>query len=128
MWKWSEGIEKLEFQYQVLPYLDNQIWSIYADNIIAADPEADGRDALFYFHNWSTYEDNDVFMFQGLAETYFDGECIEDNLRNNYNLNGDLLKYCNSGSKWGDNWVKQQLELMWWYRYSSTQVLPLYVP
>ena len=121
MWKWSEGTEKLEFQYKVLPYLDNQIWSIYADNIIAADPEADGRDALFYFHNWSTYEDNDVFMFQGLAETYFDGECIEDNLRNNYNLNGDLLKYCNSGSKWGDNWVKQQLELMWWYRYSSTQ-------
>ncbi|MGN1218482.1 MAG: hypothetical protein ACI4TD_10995, partial [Phocaeicola sp.] len=47
LWQWNDASQKLQYQFPILPMFDNEIWSIYADNIIAADEDADGRDALF---------------------------------------------------------------------------------
>ncbi|MGN0233959.1 MAG: hypothetical protein ACI4B5_06020, partial [Bacteroidaceae bacterium] len=106
---------------QVLPDFESEIWTIYADNIIAADPGADGKDYLYYFYSHSTHDDgNDRFVFQGFGETWYSGkEITEDGIKKNLNFNSDFFKYCDSGSKWGNDDPYRQIELMWWYRTSG---------
>lgn len=117
MWRWSNENEKLEYQFQVLPFTDNEIWSIYADNIIAADPEGTGRDFLYYFRNWSSYDrDAKRYMLQAFAETYFknrSGDVSQSSLTHSTNHNVDMFKYCDHGSVW-DSDMKNE-ELMWWF-------------
>lgn len=117
MWRWSNENEKLEYQFQVLPFTDNEIWSIYADNIIAADPEGTGRDFLYYFRNWSSYDrDAKRYMLQAFGETYFknrSGDVSQSSLTHSTNYNVDMFKYCEHGTVW-DSDMKNE-ELMWWF-------------
>lgn len=120
LWRWNSENEKLEFQFQVLPFTDNQIWSIFADNIIAADPSGTGYDYLYYFRNWSTWGNSgkERFMFQGFCETWFNqskGGVSEKGLSHNFSYNKDFFKYRDQGNKWGSNDSDYELELMWWF-------------
>ena len=117
MWRWNPELERLQFKFQVLPFTDDNIWSIYADNIIAADPEGTGRDFLYYYRNWTTYDRRGQrYMLQGFSETYFknrSGDVSADNLIQHASFNADAFKYCDKGSVWSND--KKNEELMWWF-------------
>ena len=117
MWRWNTESEKLEFKFQVLPFTNNEIWSIYADNIMAADPEGTGRDYLYYFRNWSTYEGGTRHMILGFSETWFSnrtGDISQSTLRHEHSFNSKIFKYCNHGQVWSNDFNKED-ELMWWF-------------
>lgn len=117
MWRWNTESEKLEFKFQVLPFTDDQIWSIYADNIMAADPEGTGRDYLYYFRNWSTYEGGTRAQILGFSETWFSnrtGDISQSTLRHEHSFNSKIFKYCNHGDVWSNDFNKED-ELMWWF-------------
>ncbi|MGN1218481.1 MAG: hypothetical protein ACI4TD_10990, partial [Phocaeicola sp.] len=38
---------------------------------------------------------------------------------NDHDFNANIIGYWNSGSRWGDNQMKRQLELLWWYRFTN---------
>ena len=119
LWRWNSETEKIEFcDFQVLPFTDNTFWSIFADNIIAADVDGQGYDKLYYFRNWDTYESSNGnrLMFQGLSETYFDSttDISKSTLKHYHNFNSDLLKYCDTGKIWDSGELKQ-VELQWWF-------------
>lgn len=119
MWRWDEGDRKLKYKFQVLPFVDDQIWSIFADNIIAADPEGTGRDFLYYFRNWSTYRNSQRYAIQGFSETYFSnrsGDVSASTLKHNHEFNSKMFKYCESGKIWSNDFNRED-ELM----YSFTQ-------
>ncbi|MGM9711086.1 MAG: FISUMP domain-containing protein [Prevotella sp.] len=121
MWSWDEDLGNIKYDYQVLPAYDNSWWSILADNIVAADPGAEGKDYLYYFYAHSTYEGGDVFVFQGFGETWYAGtEITEESVQRGLYFNSDYFKYSNSGSQWGSDDLFRQMELMWWYRYNGT--------
>ena len=117
LWRWNSETEKIEFcDFQVLPFTCNNIWSIFADNIIAADVDGQGYDKLYYFRNWNTYENGNRLMFQGLSETSFNSttDISAATLTHYHNFNSDLLKYCDAGQVWNNGDQKQD-ELMWWF-------------
>lgn len=117
LWRWNSETEKIEFcDFQVLPFTCNDIWSIFADNIIAADVDGEGYDKLYYFRNWNTYENGNRLMFQGLSETSFNSttDISASTLKHYHNFNSDLLKYCDTGKVWNNGDQKQD-ELMWWF-------------
>ena len=83
---------------------EGKIWSILADNIIAADPEGTGRDKLYYFRTWSTWNDaNQRVVLAGFCETFFDRnqEPSPSSLKHTFNFNSSIFKYCDNGPKWG---------------------------
>lgn len=117
LWRWNSETEKIEFcDFQVLPFTCNDIWSIFADNIIAADVDGQGYDKLYYFRNWNTYENGNRLMFQGLSETSFNSttDISASTLTHYHDFNSDLLKYCDTGQVWNSGEQKQD-ELMWWF-------------
>ncbi|MDY5033438.1 MAG: hypothetical protein SO064_03005 [Prevotella sp.] len=117
LWRWNSETEKIEFcDFQVLPFTCNDIWSIFADNIIAADVDGEGYDKLYYFRNWNTNENGNRLMFQGLSETSFNSttDISASTLKHYHNFNSDLLKYCDTGKVWNNGDQKQD-ELMWWF-------------
>lgn len=114
--KGGNSCYKLEYKFQALPFVDNQIWSIFADNIIAADPSGSGRDHLFYFRNWSTWTGTTRYAFQGFSETWFNkdkGYVHKDNLCHNHSLNTTLLKHSDNGASFSGD--MKDSELMWWF-------------
>ena len=119
LWRWNSETEKMEFcDIQVLPFTCNDIWSIYCDNIIAADPNGTGVDILYYFRNWDTYESDNGnrLMFQGFSETWFSSktEFTSSTLKHRHTFNSDYFKYCDQGSVWNSKDQKDD-ELMWWF-------------
>lgn len=119
LWRWNSETEKMEFcDIQVLPFTCNDIWSIYCDNIIAADPNGTGVDILYYFRNWDTYESDNGnrLMFQGFSETWFSSktEFTSSTLKHRHTFNSDYFKYCDQGSVWNSK-DQKDVELMWWF-------------
>lgn len=117
LWRWNEDNQKLEFQFQVLPFTDNEMWSILADNIITADPRGEGYDILYYFRHWSTYgnKGKDRYMFQGFSETWFSKNqgMTANDVKHSDNFNSAHFKYCNKGESFSS--ALKELELMWWF-------------
>ncbi|MDY3671346.1 MAG: hypothetical protein SO050_09430 [Prevotella sp.] len=120
MWSWNSELGRIQFKYQVLPDFESDWWAIYADNIIAADPGAEGKDYLYYFYSHSTYEYGDRFVFQGFGETWYKGkEITEDGVCKSWSYSSDIFKYSDNGKWWGSS--DKDFELMWWYRFSGNQ-------
>ena len=117
IWRYDPEQGRVRFYFQVLPFVcEGKIWSILADNIIAADPEGTGRDKLYYFRTWSTWNDaNQRVMLASLCETYFDRnqEPSPSTLKHNFSFNSSIFKYCDNGPKWGGD--QSECELMWWW-------------
>ena len=118
LWRWNSETEKMEFcDIQVLPFTCNGIWSIFSDNIIAADPWGTGCDCLYYFRNWDTYEsEGNRLMFQGLSETWFSSktEFTSSTLNHRHTFNTDYFQYFNLGKLWNSK-DQKDVELMWWF-------------
>lgn len=108
VWRWSSERNRLEEYKQILPDMSHdydKVASILADNIIAADPNGTGKEMLYYFQTWSTYDSNvNKFHFARFQETWLDG--------NSVTFNAQLMKYCDNGAVWNKD--QKDYELMWW--------------
>ena len=121
LWRYNENTGKMEKKFNVLPFMaQSPWWTIYADNIIAADPSGDGYDRLYYLLSLTEGDGTNAYVFQTLGETWFsDNIATEGRLNNNFNLNSDIMKYCNKGNKYSSSAPLNNLELMWWYKYNG---------
>lgn len=118
MWSWNSELGRIQFKYQVLPDFGSDAWwSIFADNIIAADPSAEGKDFLYYFISHTTYDYNGcAYVFQYFGETWYSGnEITEDGLKKNWSYSSDIFKYLDNGKWWGSS--DKEFELMWWFSH-----------
>ena len=120
--RYNAATGRLEKQFNILPFLtdENQSWTIYPDNIIAADALGDGHDALYYMRSHSDGDKNEAMVLTSIAETKFKNRYVqESDLEHTFDWNSKYLGYCNQGEKWSTTYP--DLELMWWYRHNGPE-------
>lgn len=103
--KYKQIIPDVEYQYTY-----DKVPSILADNIIAADPNGNGKELLYYFQTWSTYDSNvNKYHFVRFSEVWMDNN---GEFHVSGTFNQKLMKYCDYGKQWNSD--MKDYELMWW--------------